>query len=742
LQTRQRLSKFLLIPIVLTPLFFSASLSAQQLTKQAIFTQPQLDEMNKRLDNERPYVVTDTPAGFYGDGNEIKDGAETFLNEEQNTGFKNRWTWMSKAIPIVDYTPEKFEPKPANSPCGSEKNCIDYMHYAAVLAAIWDGRADIETFSGESKSKDAHAEDLARAVWDVLVMQSEESSLDFSDSSRWVRNDADGNPHFMAIAHMSKDLSAYALVFSQLNGYASYTENVQSVEKWFGDAADFAYQRASMRANTVFGGVTLDTMTFSDEKQAERYADGPDIQGFVYTLNDGNNEPKLIVSNAQASGLNNRMLDFTSYVGNYGVHFNDATYKKFVWDIFRLVMEIGVFPDGSYNEHFRSSELRVKKGKPFNGPEQGLHYTNISVFKFVAEAYRHAVAVENGLIVDEERGKYFDFTTSDGTDERYKTVEYEGDSTSGGNKGLRLVLDNLSKWYRSSENGGFGDIRFARNGESIDAKKRAYTVLAAMANTYYNDADLKSYYLLDTTEGYSGPDYWSGGQIAVANAGPWAEHSVGLSWGESGSYGGYFGLASMENIVFSNSSPVAMPDNAEGNKNNLISIQVLKNDFHPDGDKLSVSIDTYPNNGRLVVNRLGTVGYIPKLNFSGQDSFVYRITDLAARSDTATVTITIDNRNNPPVAVADEVDVNNGQLTSIFVLKNDYDLDRDKLTVKIIRKPSVGRVVVNKYGTVGYIPKANFSGRTSFTYSITDGNTGSDTGAVQVNVTQKVTDNQ
>lgn len=523
-------------------LLFPLFSSAQSIVGQAIFTQPQLNEMNTRLDGGGLYVVTNSgSSGFYGDGNQIKVGAEEFLNQEQAGTYANEFTWSSSAVPVADYNTGTFEPSPVFSPAGGATLNVEYIHYASVLAAIWNGRSETTTFSGQTKSKSLHALDLAQAVFDVLLRRSQDVKLNFADTSRWVRNSADGNPHFITIAKMSKYLSSFALVYGQLSGYSSFNTNRASVESWFTAAKDFAVARHNNRVSAFLGSGWRNFANNSFGSTTD-YGGAGNHQSHVYFTSGG--AGVMEVSSAQASATNNRALDFASYVGNYSIHFNDAATKSYAFDVFRLHMMFAVFADGSYMEHYRAYDT---------SPDLGLHYSTLAIFKLVSDAYRHEVAIANGLTGATEPGKYFNYSTSIGTDELYSS--YPSSSTSGGTKTIKLMLENLSKWYRTSANGGWSDIRYAEGGNAINEYNRPYTIATAMANTYYNDAGLEAYYKFNGT-GYGTMGGFFNGRGSV---GAWTEHSLASSWGESGLFGGYFGLADMEGIVFSGENPPTDP---------------------------------------------------------------------------------------------------------------------------------------------------------------------------------------
>ena len=166
-----------------------------------------------------------------------------------------------------------------------------------------------------------------------------------------------------------------------------------------------------------------------------------------------------------------------------------------------------------------------------------------------------------------------------------------------------------------------------------------------------------------------------------------------------------------------------------------INIDVLANDSDPDGDPLSVTIDTFPTSGTAVVNPDGTIAYTPDAGFEGIDSFVYQIDDGEGGTGTATVDVTVlDKPNEAPTATNDSATTTIDTPAAINVLDNDSDPDDDFLTVTIDQQPSNGTVNVNGDDTITYTPNAAFEGLDSFVYKIDDGNGGFDTAVVDVSV--------
>ena len=191
-------------------------------------------------------------------------------------------------------------------------------------------------------------------------------------------------------------------------------------------------------------------------------------------------------------------------------------------------------------------------------------------------------------------------------------------------------------------------------------------------------------------------------------------------------------------VICINDAPVAVDDAETTAEDTASTISVLNNDTDIDGDTLSVAAITQPTNGTVVINGDNTVTYTPSANFSGTDSFTYDISDNNGGSDSATVTITVTPVNDAPTANDDTVTTPEDTALLIDVLDNDEDIDGDTLSITAVTQPTNGTVINN--GTdVTYTPDADFFGSDSFTYTISDGNGGTDTAIVNITV-QSVND--
>ncbi|MGD1809475.1 Ig-like domain-containing protein, partial [Dapis sp. BLCC M126] len=193
-----------------------------------------------------------------------------------------------------------------------------------------------------------------------------------------------------------------------------------------------------------------------------------------------------------------------------------------------------------------------------------------------------------------------------------------------------------------------------------------------------------------------------------------------------------------------NSPPIAVDDFVSTPPNTEVTFSFLSNDSDPDGDNFGInSFDNSSTNGGIIeLNDNGTFTYTPPLDFTDTDTFTYTIIDDFGNTDTATVRVTIASVNNQPDAVDDSITTSQDTAVSIPVLSNDSDIDNDPLTIITpLGIPSNGTVSINDQGTIDttddeiiYTPNSGFIGPDTFTYTIDDGNGGTDTATVRVTI--------
>jgi YD repeat-containing protein len=184
----------------------------------------------------------------------------------------------------------------------------------------------------------------------------------------------------------------------------------------------------------------------------------------------------------------------------------------------------------------------------------------------------------------------------------------------------------------------------------------------------------------------------------------------------------------------SNVAPVAGDDTVTAFYNVPLTFDPRVNDFDADYDPLTISNKTNGAHGTVAVNGGGTsLTYTPAANYRGTDLFTYTIADGAGHFDTANVNVSVINR--PPIANPDAITSVQRAPVTFDPRVNDTDPDGDPITITGKTDGLHGTVAVNAGTSLTYTPASTYTGPDSFTYTISDGQGNSATGAVTVTVT-------
>ncbi len=193
-----------------------------------------------------------------------------------------------------------------------------------------------------------------------------------------------------------------------------------------------------------------------------------------------------------------------------------------------------------------------------------------------------------------------------------------------------------------------------------------------------------------------------------------------------------------------NDVPVAVADAYSTSEDTPVSGNLASNDIRSGDGGNTWMVDTNPGNGSVTINPDGTFTYTPDTDFSGTDSFTYKLCDVDGDCVSETVEITVSPVNDNPVAVDDYIATNEDTPVNIPLVDNDnFGGDGPSTSViTIVSPPSNGQAVVNNNGTpndptddfVEYTPNPDFNGSDNFVYEICDANEDCDQGNVIVNV--------
>jgi VCBS repeat-containing protein len=178
-----------------------------------------------------------------------------------------------------------------------------------------------------------------------------------------------------------------------------------------------------------------------------------------------------------------------------------------------------------------------------------------------------------------------------------------------------------------------------------------------------------------------------------------------------------------------NHPPVAVNDviaTGEDTPYTILATALLANDTDEDNDSLVVNIADGPHHGKLSRLNATEWRYTPDPNFVGSDTFLYQVSDGLSQSNMARVDITVQPHNDPPVAVADSLVVDEDSVLRFLpqdLLRNDSDVESDPLSIVIDQHPRHGSLEVQPDGNFTYRPHQDYSGSDSFTYRANDGQT-------------------
>ncbi len=153
-------------------------------------------------------------------------------------------------------------------------------------------------------------------------------------------------------------------------------------------------------------------------------------------------------------------------------------------------------------------------------------------------------------------------------------------------------------------------------------------------------------------------------------------------------------------------------------------INVLENDSDVDSTLVasSVVVTVAPTSGSTSVDSsTGHITYTPGTDFNGNDHFVYQVSDDQGLTDTATVTVGVTAVNDAPIAVNDQLLVDEGAQVSTNVLSNDSDPDNDTLTLVLVDTVAHGDLTINDNGDITYIHDGSETLQDRFTYKANDG---------------------
>ena len=228
--------------------------------------------------------------------------------------------------------------------------------------------------------------------------------------------------------------------------------------------------------------------------------------------------------------------------------------------------------------------------------------------------------------------------------------------------------------------------------------------------------------------------------------------SYTVSDGQGGTATAAFGGA----VAAANDAPAAGLDSFAGTEDTPAILAVLANDSDVEGDPLTITaIDgqaILPGGsvavaaGTVTLNPDGTLTFVPAPNVNGPVSFTYTVSDGQGGSAAAVVSGVLAAVNDAPVLGPDSFSVTEDTPVLLAPLANDSDVDGDPLTITAIDGQAIlpggsvtvagGVFTLNDDGTLLFTPAADFSGPITFSYTVSDGQGGTATAALDGSVAE------
>jgi Bacterial Ig domain/Cadherin domain len=196
---------------------------------------------------------------------------------------------------------------------------------------------------------------------------------------------------------------------------------------------------------------------------------------------------------------------------------------------------------------------------------------------------------------------------------------------------------------------------------------------------------------------------------------------------DGNTYSEWFAIA-IDNV---NEAPTAVTDPASVVEGSSAFVNVLANDADPEDDELTVASATTPSQGTASIQPDNTILYTPDPGACGVDSFEYTVEDEAGESDSASVSVSIQNVN--PTTRGNVVETQEDNAVLIDVLGNATDPGNGSLTLLSVGSPAYGTAVIVG-DSVRYTPPARFEGLDRIVYTIQDACGATATGLIDVRV--------
>lgn len=180
-----------------------------------------------------------------------------------------------------------------------------------------------------------------------------------------------------------------------------------------------------------------------------------------------------------------------------------------------------------------------------------------------------------------------------------------------------------------------------------------------------------------------------------------------------------------------NNAPVALAQSLSLNENSSISVILSASD--EDGDALTYIVNNAEHGN--ITGFAPNLNYTPNADYSGSDSFSFKVNDGKVDSALVTISFTIiadvTPENNIPVAQAQNLSVEQDRSLNITLMGSDSDGDNLSYSFNKAENGSLSGTAPN----LRYMPDNGYVGSDSFSFSVNDGKSDSTLATVSIEVT-------
>ena len=165
---------------------------------------------------------------------------------------------------------------------------------------------------------------------------------------------------------------------------------------------------------------------------------------------------------------------------------------------------------------------------------------------------------------------------------------------------------------------------------------------------------------LGATGAQGGAEAWlpTNGEASalVEISGPVARIEIDYENGETGDQRVMVSDVHFSTVDSEPQDPDAVDDTGLTTEGTAVVVNVLANDTDPQSDPLTIVALSTPSHGTVVDNGDGTVTYTPEAGYIGPDTFTYTAADPDGNTDTATVTMTVEDGGAGPNYIVEGTD--------------------------------------------------------------------------------------